>query len=139
MHAASFSKYLEQVTQPHHPLYHPIQLTFFACLSYIGTATLTNIPPEKGMRLTTLAYVISQLITPLFTECFEPHQNVTLVPLVGQVMQLTASFVLAKVLCNLAGHTLSFKEVRLVGTVFLITLFVFRFALLKFRQFLDRF
>lgn len=134
MNLASLSRWLEQATRPQHPYYHPLQLTFFASLSYISTAYFTRIPPIRGMTFIISAYTISQLITPFFIQLFEPYQNIALIPLSGQVMQLSLSATLAKIICYLAGHNLSFKEIRLVSTVFLVSLYVSRFALRKLRQ-----
>lgn len=134
MSPATFSNWLEQVTHPNHPYYHPVQVALFAGISYVGTICLTSLPPVHGMSLAILAYAISQLVTPLFAECFEPYQDISLIPLIGQAMQITLSLVIAKVLCNLAGQTLSFKEVRQVGLVSLISLYVSRLILLKLRQ-----
>jgi hypothetical protein len=86
------------------------------------------------MSLAVLAYAISQLVTPLFVECFEPYQDISLAPLIGQVLQITLSLTLAKVICHLAGHALSFQEVRQIGIVFLVSLYVSRLILLKLRQ-----
>lgn len=137
MHLKTFSNWLETVTQPNHPFYHPLQLTFFAGISYIGTGRFTKIPPAQGMRLIASAYVISQLTTPCFVQCFEPYQNVSLVPLIGQVMQMTVSLMLAKIICNLIGDPITFKEARLVSTVFFINLFASQFALFKIKQLLS--
>lgn len=134
MNLSSLSQWLEQVTQPQHPCYHPIQATVVASISYISTACFTNIPPIRGVALVTLTYAISQLVTPFFIQIFESYQDVSLVPLLGQVLQFSVSVVLAKFVCQLANQTLSFKEIRHVSAAFLICLFVARFALRKFRQ-----
>lgn len=134
MRLRSFSLWLEEVTQPEHPYYHPIQVGLFASLSYVGTACLTSIPPARGATLTVLAYLISQLTAPLFCELFKPYQDTPLIPLVGQVFQWTTSLILAKVMCRIAGQAISFKEMRQIGFVFLLCLYVARWALFKFRQ-----
>lgn len=134
MHVGSFSRWLEQATQPRHPYYHPIQITLFASLSYAGTACFTSIPPLRGMTLIVLTHTISQLITPFFVQLFEPYKDVSLAPLVGQALQLTTSLILAKTICHIVGQTLSFKEVRQVGIVFFLSLYVLRCALFVFRQ-----
>jgi hypothetical protein len=134
MSLSSFSHELEQTTRPHGPYYHFVQVTLFAGLSYIGTACWTKIRPIRGTILVVLAYGISQLITPLFVNFFEAYQDVSLVPLVGQVLQLTTSLFLANVICFLANKALSLKEIRQVSTAFLLTLFTARFVLSKFRE-----
>ncbi len=138
MRFASFSRWLGQATQPHHPYYHPIQMTLFAGLSYIGTACFTSIPPVRGMTLTVLTYAISQLITPFFIQFFAPYEDLSLAPLIGQALQLTTSLILAKTICHIVGQTLSFKEVRQVCLVFFLSLYVSRCALFVFRQQLQR-
>lgn len=134
MDLASISLWIEEVTQPEHPYYHPVQVALFAGSSYVSTLCLTSISPKRGMKVAVLAYGISQLITPFFVECFEPYRDITLVPLVGQVLQLTSSLLLTKGIYFLAGQTLSFKEIRQLGIAFLVGLAISRFVLLKFRQ-----
>lgn len=137
MSVATYLNWFEQVTVPNHPFYHPVQVTFFAGISYVGTICLTSLSPAHGASLAILAYAISQLVTPLFVECFEPYQDISLAPLIGQALQMSFSLVIAKVICSLVGHTLSFKEIRQVGLVFLISLYVSRLVLLKLRQRLE--
>lgn len=134
MSPATFSNWIEQVTQPDHPYYHPVQIALFAGVSYMGTSCLTSLRPIHGMSLAVLAYTISQLVTPLFVECFEPYQDISLVPLIGQVLQITLSLTLAKAICHIAGYHLSFQHVRQIGLVFLISLYVSRLVILKLRQ-----
>jgi hypothetical protein len=134
MHFRSFSLWLEQVTQPEYPYYHPIQVGLFASLSYVSTACLTSIPPVRGATLTVSAYLISQLTAPLFCEFFKPYQEIPLIPLIGQVLQWTTSLILAKVMCRIAGQVISFKEMRQIGLGFLMCLYIARWALFKFRQ-----
>jgi hypothetical protein len=138
MHLAAVSRWLGQATQPRHPYYHPLQITLFASLSYAGTACFTSIPPVRGMTLIMLAYAISQLVTPFFIQFFEPYEDVSLAPFIGQLLLLTISLVLAKTICHIAGQTLSCKEVRQVCTVFFLCLYVSRCALFIFRQQLQR-
>jgi hypothetical protein len=132
MQLTSISNWLEQATQPQHPYYHPIQVALSAGISYVGTACLTSISPKRGMMLIISAYAISQLITPLFCKLFEPYQDISLVPLFGQILQIAASLVLAKVVCQLAGQTLTFKEAGKVGLVFIPSLCATRWILIQF-------
>ncbi len=128
------SRWLDQATQPRHPLYHPVQVVMFAGLSYISTACFTSIPPSKGMTFVILAYTISQFTASLFSKLLDPYQDIALVPLIGQVVHLSVALISAKVICQLIGQSLSFKEIRKMSIVFIMTLFVMRFALRKFRQ-----
>lgn len=132
MHSTTFSSYLQQAMRPNNPCYHPIQGALFGSLSYIGTAVFTKVPPIRGAMLATVAYAVSQATAPLFVQCFEPLRDLSLFPLIGQAMQLTFSFASAKMICNIAGYNLSFKEARQVGGVFFATLFTARFALHQF-------
>lgn len=134
MRLESYSPWLEQITQPQYPYYHPIQASLFASLSYIGAACLTSISPRRAMTVAILAYAISQLISPFFCQLVGPYEDVSLVPLAAQILQLTSSLVLAKVICQFVGQTLSFKEIRHLSIVFMICLYVSRLALRKFRQ-----
>ena len=134
MQAAALSHWIEQVTQPKHPLYHPVQGFLFGSCTYIGTAYLTSIPPRKGMLFAVLAYTLSQLTASFFAEFLEPYQEISLVPLIGQVMHLTTSLILAKTICSILKEPLTFKEMRQISFVFLGSLYVMRFALRKFRQ-----
>ena len=128
------SKWLDQTTRPQHPLYHPVQIVMFAGISYISNACFTSIPPSKGMTFAILAYVISQFTAPLFSRFLDPYQEIALVPLIGQVIHLSVALILARAICQLIGQSLSFKEIRKMSIVFIITLFVMRFALRKFRK-----
>lgn len=134
MRLASFPDWLEEVTNPEHRYFHHFQITMFASISYVSTACLTSIPPTRGMVLTILAYTISELIAPLFCWLLNRYASISLVPSIGQVLQLTTSLVLAKVICHIAGQALSFKEIRQIGIVFLVTLYVTQLALLKICQ-----
>ncbi len=137
MNLVSFSHWLEEVTDPRpplHPYYHPVQIAICGSLSYIGTACLTSVPPKRAMLLTALVYTISQIITPLICPYFEPYQDISLVPLIGQVIQLTTSLLLAKVICRLVGQSLSFKDIQKVSLAFMVALCVAHFTLLKFRR-----
>jgi hypothetical protein len=134
MGLASCSHWLEQLTQPGHPYYHPIQVSLLASISYVSTACLTAISPTRGMTVMILAYAVSQLISPLFCQLFGLYEEVPLIPFMGQALQIATSFIVAKVICQLAGQALSFKELRQVGVVFLVSLYVSRLALRKFRQ-----
>lgn len=131
---ASFSSWLSQITRPNHPFYHPFQISLFASLSYVGTVCLTSIPPRRGTTLAILAYAISQLISPLFCQIFESYREISLIPFVGQVLQLTTTVVLAKVICQLGQQSLSFHEIKQVSLVFLASLYVAKFVLFKLRQ-----
>ncbi len=134
----SIPNLLNDITEPQHPCYHPIQATLFAGLSYVGIAYLTSISPIHGMALAVSAYAINQLTTPLFAQIFKPSRDLSLASLIGQVTQLTISFILAKTVCQLAEIAFSFKEVRLMGVVFLTSLYMSKLALLKFRQQLNK-
>ncbi len=131
---ANFSHWLGQMTQPSNRYYHPVQVMLFASLSYTGTACLTSIPPMRGLSLAVLSYAISQLILPFFRLFLEPYQEVPLVPLLGQVIHLSTVLLLAKVICHLVGQPLSCKEIRKISLIFIMSLFVMKFALRKFRQ-----
>jgi hypothetical protein len=133
MSLVSFQHWLKEASsQPSHPFYHPIQATLFASLSYAGTMCFTSIPPIRAMTFAVLAYAISQFVAPLFSELLEPYQEVELVPLTGQVLQLSTSLILAKVICSLAGLALSCKEIRKVCVVFLVSFCIFRLVIVNF-------
>lgn len=134
MNAAAVSLWLDKVTQPEHPYYHHFQIGLFAGCSYIGTACLTRIPPKKAALFTALAYSISQWVAPLFAQLLESYQDVTLAPLIGQVLHISVTLILSKVICRIVGQSLSFEEIYQISLSCLVSLFVVRLAIRKFRQ-----
>lgn len=130
----AFSTWIEQTSQPDHPYYHPLQIALFANVTYITTTCLTTLPFRCATMLVISTYAISQLVTPLFIDCFQPYQDTPLIPFFGHVIQMTLSVILAKMSCNLMGCGLSLKQIRQASLAFLITLFVCRFILIKLRQ-----
>lgn len=131
---ASISSCLESITQPKHPLYHPAQAALFGGMYCISTSLFTQICPISGTILGVLAYSISQIVKPVFIELFEPYKNDTLAPFAGQFIMHSLSLYTAKLILQLAGQEISFKQLRELGIAFLITAFIARFALRKFRQ-----
>lgn len=134
MYLTAFSRWLGQITQPDHLLYHPIQMSLFASLTYIGTTCLTTRSPLQAATLAALTYNISQFVTPRFIKYFEPNRDVTLAPWIGQCCQLAVSLFLAKITCNLAGQKLSFNDAKIISIAFGVSCFVAHFALRKFRE-----
>lgn len=130
----AFSIWIEQVTQPDHLYYHPLQIALFANVTYITTSCLTSLPFSCAATLLISTYTISQLVTPLFVECFQPYQDIPLIPLFGHVIQITLSLILAKISCNFMGCNLSLKQIRQASLAFLTTLFVCRLILITLRQ-----
>lgn len=136
MDCLAFSRYLKDITKPTHPYYYPVQVSLVASLAYVGTRCFTSLPPLQGTTLAVLMYSIDQFTTPLVGKLIRPYQDITLVPLVGQVLHLTLSLLLTKAICQLAGYSFSFKQMRSVGIVFLVTLAILHFALRQFRRML---
>ncbi len=136
MDCLAFSRYLKDITKPTHPYYYPVQISLVASLAYIGTRCFTSMPPLQGTALAVLMYSIDQFTTPLVGKLIRPYQEITLVPLLGQALHLTLSVLFTKVICQLAGYTFSFKQMRTVGLVFATTLTILHFALRQFRRML---
>ena len=130
----ALSKWVEDVTQPDHPCYHPVQALFFGTVSYLGTACFLSTPPKNAMTLTITAYTISQFTAPLFNKWLEPYMDVSLVPLVGQVVHITISFGTANIICRIAGRSISFKAVGPQIILFLSAISMTRVGLLKCRK-----
>lgn len=128
------SEWLEEVTQKNHPLYHPFQMTLFGSFAYIGAASFTRNNPRHMAELFTMAYVISQLTAPLFSEWLEPYMDVSLVPLAGQVIQISISFIMANVISRLAGRKFSFRGLPYQIFFFILSLMIAQYGLQKFRQ-----
>lgn len=134
MYLEQLSRQIGELTQPSHPHYFKGQLFLFSTVSYLSSACLTSIPPLNGALFITLSFAISQVAAPFFAAQLEEYRQVTLVPLAGQCMQLTASFLSAKLICSLAGCALSLRQCAQAGMAFLITLYAIKFATRKFRQ-----
>lgn len=130
----SFSIWIDDVTQPKHPYYHPVQALLFGSFSYLSTACLSSTPPKNAMTVTITAYTISQFTAPLFSKWLEPYKDISLVPLVGQVVHITLSFGTANVICRIAGRSISFKAVGAQITFFLSAISLTRLGLHKLRQ-----
>ena len=133
----SLSRWIEDVTQPAHPFYHPVQALLIGSFSYIGAACFTKTPPKNAMTVTIAAYTISQATAPLFSRWLEPYMDVTLVPLVGQVVHLTISFSTANIICRIGGRSISFKAMFPQIMLFLTAASLARYGLLKFRHSLE--
>ncbi|MFI0434516.1 MAG: hypothetical protein ACH350_02155 [Parachlamydiaceae bacterium] len=119
---SSFNR-LTQAAHPHHPLYHPIQLTLFTAISSLCVSRLTGIPPTHLSLFVASAYVISQLMTPLFVDWFQPYHHLPLAPLIGQALQITTSVVGAKITGHILRFPLSIKEIKQATLILLIAIF----------------
>lgn len=138
--SSSVFRFLQDSTHPQHPYYHPFQIFVFASTSYVSAAYLTSVSPARSAKAAILVYLISRLTTPLFIQLFEPYREIPLAPLIGQVFQLTATLASLKTIYFLAGHPLSFKEIRQLSIPFLIAICFSRFLILRFyRQHQRRF
>ncbi len=129
------SNWLKQIIQPNprYCSYYCLQMAFFGSISYVGTASLTSIPPNRGATLILSAYVISQITQPLFARLFDVYRDIPLVSVAGQFLHLITVFTLARIICLLVKYPLSFQETRKIGIVFLMSLYgtFFIFSQLK--------
>lgn len=133
-HVSNFSVWLEKITQPEHPHHRYVQICLFTGLAAASTACLTSISPKKTAALFFVAYSISLLAAPIIQTIFEPYRNHSLAPLTGQLMLYSFSLLSAKMICSIIHQSLSFKEIKIVCTAFLLSLFITYLVLRIFRQ-----
>lgn len=128
------SKLIEEVTEPGHTLYHPVQALLWGGYSYIGTRCFQNLAPQNGAMFAITAYTISQVLAPRIGKYFSQFRGVTLVPFGGQGFKLYVTTEMAGRICQVFGNTITWKQIG--GQV----LFVFsgtmasKFTLLELRK-----
>lgn len=130
----ALSRWIEEVTQPSHPHYHPVQAALFGSISYIGTACLLSIPPENAMVVTIIAYTINLAVAPLISKWLQRHMDVSLVPLIGQVIHLSIAYGIANVICRLGGCSIPLKAVAAQILIHISAIALTRLGLLNFRH-----
>jgi hypothetical protein len=128
------ARWVEEVTHPNHPLYHPVQCTLFGTISWIG-ASLFSIARTNAMAVTILAYAINQLATPQIGKWLEPFHEMALVPFSGQILNLSVSLGSANLLCHLADKSLGFSEIALLGAFLFVAVAIIEIALDRFASF----
>lgn len=128
------SRWIADVTQPNHQLFHPVQLFLCGSFSYLGTSCFLSTLPKDAMAVTMTAYVVSQLTSPFFSSWLTPYKVVNLVPLAGQVAHLIFSFYSANFICRLVGKSISMKAVAGQMLLFLTTVSIMRIVLRRFRR-----
>lgn len=126
--------WVEDVTQPNHPLYHPFQCSLFGAISCIG-ASLLSIPRKNAMAVTIFAYAINQIATPHIGKWIEPYQEMALVPFSGQIVNLTVSLCSANLLCHLADISLDISEIAFLGVFLFIAVETMKIAFNHFSSF----
>ncbi|CUI17243.1 hypothetical protein PNK_1634 [Candidatus Protochlamydia naegleriophila] len=137
MRLQQFSQELDELTRPAHSHHFKFQLALFSTITYLSTALLTSISPLSSAIFVSLALSISHLVAPLFAAWLEENRAIPLVPLGGQILQLSLSLILAKGIGSLAGYHLTNTQISHVGILFLLTLSVIHFALYHFRLYLQ--
>ena len=121
------SAWLEEATQPGHTFYHPVQACLFGGISWLG-ASLFSIPKTNAVAVSVTAYAISQFTTPLISEWLEPYMEISLIPLCGQVGNLSLAFCSANILCYLAGKSISINAAMILVAFLLATIALLRFG-----------
>lgn len=137
MRLEQLSQALDELTRPSHPHHFKFQLALFSTATYLSTSLLTSISPLSSAIFISLTLTISRSVAPLFAAWLEEYRQIALVPLSGQILQLSLSLVLAKSIGTLAGYHLTIKQITHVGILFLLTLSIMHFALYHFRLYLQ--
>lgn len=111
-----------------------VQGSLFGGIAWAG-ASLFSISKTNAVIVTVLAYAINQKVTSLIGKWIEPYHEMALVPLSGQIINLSVSLGSANLICHLVDKSLAISEIALLGAFLLVAAAIIQIALEHFDSF----
>lgn len=91
-----------------------LKYALFSGLSFISLSIFSSASGTRGIALTALIYTVSRITTPLFVEIFKKFENISLAPLIGQLINLSFCILSTKLVLNVFGFNCSISDLQQV-------------------------